>query len=163
LHFREVHVDEKILTALDVARRDKCNTVREWIVRVALKRSVHWNGKISAGSLVQARIDHGRWLADCECGGAEYVDPGDPIFFCLACGNRAQAGAARLVAFPKDAAEIEAVLLARPVEATGHSAFERAMTARPLVPGLGRSWRPGESLAQLRKQNRVMGGIKNGL
>lgn len=147
-------MDEKILTALDVAQRDRCKTVREWIARVALKRSVHWNGKISAGSPVLARIDHGRWLADCECGGAEYVDPNDPIFFCLACGNSAQAGAARLVAFPKDAAEIEMALLARPVEATGSSAFERAMTARPLVAGLERSWSPGESLAQLRQQNR---------
>ena len=147
------------MTALDVAQRDKCKTVREWIARVALKRSVHWNGKISAGSPpVLARIDHGRWLADCECGGAEYVDPSDPIFFCLACGNPAQAGAARPVAFPKNAAEIEMALLVRPVEATGSSAFERAMTARPLVAGLGRSWQPGETLAQLRRQNRE-GGI----
>jgi hypothetical protein len=37
---------------------------------------------------VHARLEHGRWLAECAgCPSAQYVDPADPRFFCVDCGN----------------------------------------------------------------------------
>lgn len=42
---------------------------------------------------VGARVDHGRWLADCPyCPGAELVDLEDLRFFCLSCYNEAAGG-----------------------------------------------------------------------
>ena len=44
------------------------------------------------GKPVKARIDHERLIADCECNGAEYVDPDDLRFFCHSCGNKSNDG-----------------------------------------------------------------------
>ena len=49
---------------------------------------------------VDAEISWGRWIAICECGGAEVVDPDDPFFFCLSCENEKQNGKLRPVNFP---------------------------------------------------------------
>ena len=32
-----------------------------------------------------ARIDAGRWLADCTCGSAQIISPTDPRFYCVVC------------------------------------------------------------------------------
>lgn len=87
-----------IITARTIALKDRC-TVREWLQRAAARKRM----KISftpADKPVVARIDHGRWIADCECNGAEYVDPGEPIFYCLSCGNTEYQGHVRPVVFP---------------------------------------------------------------
>ena len=84
---------------------------------------------------VKAEVNHGRWLVRCpSCSGAEEADPGEPIFYCLSCGNADSAGHIMMVMFPDDRAEIEAALLARPDIGT-------------------RNWAPGESLQDLAKEN----------
>lgn len=86
---------------------------------------------------VVARVNHNRWIADCECGGAEAVADGFP-FFCFSCHNQRHGGRARLVQFPPDAA-----------------AIERALLKRPDI--LARNWLPTETLDDLHAQNSVLG------
>lgn len=113
-----------------------------------------------SGKPVVARIEQGAWLADCECGGAMFIDPDEPVFFCCNCGNRANAGKARPVTVPdaETRAEIERLLLERPVnDMAGLNDLERAGLARPLIVtergGLARNWTPDETLDELRRQN----------
>jgi len=111
-----------------------------------------------SGAAVRARIDQGRWIADCECGGASFVDPDFQSFMCFSCGNRENGGRARPVEFPADRAAIEAVILARPVnDMAGLTDTDRAGMARPMIivdgkGGLARNWLPGETVADLREQ-----------
>ena len=81
---------------------------------------------------VAARIDAGRWLADCPvgCGGAEMVSAADPVFLCVSCGSDDKWWP---VTFPADRAAIEAEI-----------------TKRTNVNGW--AWTPGETLAQLREE-----------
>lgn len=55
------------------------------------------------GQQAYARINHGRWVADCPCGSAQVVTPTDPRMACTECGY----GWVQLV-FPADPAEAEA-------------------------------------------------------
>ncbi|MEU9661935.1 hypothetical protein [Streptomyces chartreusis] len=55
------------------------------------------------GHTIYARINQGRWVADCPCGSAQVVTPTDPRIACTECG----AGWFRLI-FPKDPAAAEA-------------------------------------------------------
>jgi hypothetical protein len=88
---------------------------------------------------VKAEINHGRWLARCPfCSGAEEADPGEPIFYCLSCGNADNGGHIMMVMFPDDRDKIESVLLARFNIGT-------------------RNWTPGESLQDLVKENKEHG------
>ena len=79
---------------------------------------------------VLARLDAGRWIADCPmgCGGAEKVSQADPVFLCLSCGSDEKWWP---VAFPKTIKAIERELTKR--------ADPHAWT-----------WRPGEGMAALR-------------
>lgn len=81
---------------------------------------------------VAARVNAGRWIADCECGGAEYVDDQVRVFMCAACFNRADGSVWRRVIFPASPARraIEAVLLARPDAVTRH--WDVSMRVRDL-------------------------------
>ena len=92
---------------------------------------------------VAARVNAGRWIADCptpDCHGAEYVDPGALMFFCCECRNAPTAHQPIRVAMPADRlrGQIEKALLERPVPAT-------------------RNWRTGETVAQLRAENKAHG------
>ena len=70
----------------------------------------------AVGPSVEARLNHGRWIADCpDCAGAQFVDETEPIFFCLACGNVEARGQFRRVKFPRDKAKIEGRMNARPM------------------------------------------------
>lgn len=92
-----------------------------------------------AGEPVPARIDANRWIVDCpDCGSAEFAFVDDPRFLCTNCLNAAVGGACRPVRFPRNREAIEATLLRRPVPRT-------------------REWRPGESVADLARQNRDHG------
>lgn len=125
------------------------------------------------GEPVLARIWQGQWIADCDiCGGALFVNPDEPIYFCFGCTNRANGHALRPVKFPSEAdrLEIEAMLLARPVDdMAGLTDLERVGLARPLLYqeiehpngtkelfGLARNWTPDETLDDLRQQNKVV-------
>ncbi len=86
---------------------------------------------------VLAYVNHGRWLGKCECGGAEYVEPDQPIFMCCSCWNAGDAHLWRPVVFPEEQRTIEALLLVRPAEA--------------------RNWVPGEGLGDLAAENEAHG------
>ena len=101
----------EIVTARTIARRDGVQTATDWLRKAAARKGVRIPAVI-AGTAVIARIDHGRWIADCECKGAEYVDPEEPVFFCLSCLNAGNNGQMRPVKFPPASAraKIEAEL-----------------------------------------------------
>lgn len=117
---------------------------------------------------VYARIELGQWLADCECGGCEFVSPDEPIFFCFSCANRDDANMLRTVVFPPvlERAQIEMLLLQRPInDMRGLDDMERAHMARPLIVTetpegaiipLTRTWNVGESIEHLMEENLVI-------
>lgn len=81
---------------------------------------------------VKARLDAGRWIADCPmgCGGAEKVSQADPVFLCLSCGSDEMWWP---VAFPR-----------------AIRAIEEEVAKRGDVHGW--AWNPGEGLATLRAE-----------
>jgi hypothetical protein len=73
---------------------------------------------------VAARVDHGRWVGDCNlwdaatgqtCLNAQALDPDDERFFCIACHNADIGGRWRPVTWPADIAAVEAPLEELPV------------------------------------------------
>ncbi|MEU0393804.1 hypothetical protein ABZ208_13675 [Streptomyces sp. NPDC006208] len=62
------------------------------------------------GPPTMARIDAGRWVADCPCGSAQVVTPEDPRMFCVECLPSAWLR----VRFPTDVAAAEATVAAKP-------------------------------------------------
>lgn len=151
---------DRILTARDYAKIENFRSVKERIQG----RCERAQGMIDTpfedvkpkGKAVKAEINAGRWIANCECGGAEAVDPEEPIFYCFACGNAANQGKPRPVVFPENTDEIEVLLLQRPVTFTnGTNEIARMVNAIPV--GYPRSWRPDETIEDLKQQNREMG------
>ena len=155
---------EKIITALDYAKREGASTVRERIALLCQKRvernllDTPMKGE-PTGKVIKAEINFGQWIAKCpDCNGAEAVDPSEPIFYCFSCGNYKQNGRPRKVEFPKDREEIEKLVLARPIKiGMGTHNIERVTLAKPTIwtkfGPLSRSWVPGETVADLKKQN----------
>lgn len=95
---------------------------------------------------VPAYINEGRWVAECPvdgCGGAILVSEKTPLFLCPECGSPENGNNWYAVAFPADKAVIERVLLKRPSRVP-----DRAKT---------RHWRPGESVDDLKRENRERG------
>jgi hypothetical protein len=96
--------------------------------------------EVEAGFFAGALGWQGRWLARCpteDCSGAQVVTAKEPFFLCLDCFNRDNEGQWFKVRFPRSKARIEAVLLKRPPK--------------------NRNYRPGETLEQLRAENRAHG------
>jgi len=99
------------------------------------------------GLAANAYINHGRWVVNCpdpECAGAEVVDPSDPVFMCLSCGNLKNKdieGRIRLysVRFPHNKLQIEKALLER---------------KDPCV----RNWHTEETVDKLKQENKAHGG-----
>lgn len=87
-----------------------------------------------SGDPVIAMVNHNRWIAQCECGGAEVVDPDLPNFYCFSCFNVFNEGYARTVDFPHYHAAIDKVLSLRDDPFT-------------------KNWIPGETIGELRAQN----------
>lgn len=89
-----------------------------------------------------ARVNAGRWIADCPfgCGGAEYVDLSNQLFFCCECRNAPVGNApVRVALAAKDElSTIEASLLERPDPRT-------------------RNWTPSEDVSALQIENLDMG------
>jgi hypothetical protein len=92
-------------------------------------------GELDSSIETPARIDHGRWVADCPfCPGAQIVTPTDPRFLCAGldgCANVPVAGAYVRVIFPDQ-------------KTVGH--IEAALRARPAIHA---HWLPGEPVALL--------------
>lgn len=112
--------------------------------------------EVPAGEPLLARIHRGQWIADCECGGATFVDPEWPFTYCFTC--RQNGDHIRPVTFPENWKEIERVILERPVnDRAGLTDLERAGLARPMIlvedkGGLAREWGPHETVADLHAQ-----------
>jgi len=75
-------------------------------MREVFRRLARWSGhrivdEMAEDAPVMATWDGDRWVAVCECGGAEVVDPGEPVFFCCSCGNAGVGGRWRPVKFPE--------------------------------------------------------------
>jgi len=161
----------RIITAKDYCQRDRVGSVKERIVKLVgifnKKRNIAMRVQVDklAKRSVFARIELGQWCADCECGGTEFVDPDEPIFFCFSCGNRTDNGIVRPVVFPstEDHMEIERLVLERPVDdARGLDDMERAHMAKAIVYleaedgkllPLTRTWNPGEPISNLISEN----------
>ncbi len=81
---------------------------------------------------VLARVNHGRWVVDCECNGAVLAfDEG--LFMCGSCFNAGHKHKYRRHIFPKARKAIELALLQR--------------------PELNRNWYPGETVTKLKAEN----------
>lgn len=159
-------MSSSLITAKHLAIRENFANTAERIERQRMQfMHVHplADQKKGGGAEVRpvlARVDFGRWLADCECCGAEYVDPEYPLFFCNSCGNQEFNGQLRPVEFPEEPERtaIEKVLSKRPVDNNrGVDEVQKAVLSRPLIPGLARNWNPGEGISDLKSQNRKAG------
>lgn len=145
---------DKIYTSDDKAREKGFNSYRELVIVLGKETGKKWTGKFCT-SVVYARVDFGRWLADCECGGASYVSPLDTdFFFCVTCGNASNKGNARCVIFPPNIEEIEKELLERKVKVRlGTFGTDAALNSTGV---LSRSWTPGETIETLKHQREIM-------
>ena len=158
---------DHIITAKDYCERDGVPDVLARIMKIRneFQRKRHNPMKINfdktAMRTVSARVEMGQWIADCECGGCEFVTPDEPIFFCFSCANRDDANMLREVVFPPEREEIERALLERPVDdKRGLDHMERAGMAKAMIfvevggkqLPLTRSWDVGETLEILHAQ-----------
>lgn len=157
---------DRILNGADRAKELGFKSYREWIMSLAEQTGYPWDGESWSDSAVYARVDFGRWIADCEMGHASYVDPNDDLFYCYMCGNEPTHGAARHVIFPENRGEIEQELCRREVKlGIGLpknllvQPTQVAMNSRGVIhPMLNRSWVPGETVEMLAIQRMQMEG-----
>jgi len=82
----------------------------------------------SSGVLVPY-VNWGRWVADCVCGSGVACDPAWPLGLCLECGSRYE------IDWPSSRRAIEQALVPRHVR--------------------NRHWVPGETVADLRAENKA--------
>ena len=86
---------------------------------------------------VYARLNWGRWIADCpDCNGAEMVYEGR-AFICGSCFPAYLGGTKHEVVFPPEKAEIDRAVLGRPVA--------------------NMNWERGETVAFLKRDNKIHG------
>lgn len=166
--------NQGVITAMDIAKRDGFKTHHAWIM--AKSRSLYQRNQLPAlctgevaGDSVEAFLDWGRWSAPCpNCGGTEYVDPGERIFFCFSCANGDNDRHIRPVEFEPNRVAFEVEIMKRPVNPPqGLGPIEAAMMSRPpiVVPGEGRlhrSWpldhdKGKMTLKQIRELHRMVG------
>lgn len=156
---------DHILTAKDLSPTGK---PRDWMLKLKTDIERRRGVKIVvrdtlAKSPVYARIYRGHWIADCDvCGGAMFVSPDDPVFFCVECFNKKDNGKLRPIIFPDNRQEIERAILERPVnEFAGVTESERAGRASITAGGqvFTRDWMPGETAEMIREQNAVINGL----
>jgi hypothetical protein len=98
------------------------------------------DAEIESADFAGALGVQGRWLARCPaegCNGAEEVTGEEPYFLCGSCFNRDNNHQWMKVKFPRNRQAIEDTLLKRPAR--------------------NRNYKPGETLTQLRNENRARG------
>lgn len=155
-----------IITLENLVERDHRRDVRDWILWMceksiaAGKIRCRWDGQSVQGDPIQAFVNSGRWLARCkECKTPIYVSWRISVLYCPECSNGGSVSAWP-VEFPENRQEIEAELMKRAVVSSLgvplRNEIELALHSRPLVPGLGRDWLPGESVEQLRAEALTM-------
>ena len=111
--------------------------LRAHMVRGTLSQTAHTGvttNKISDTAPLKAYVNHGRWVVDCECGGAEFAfDEG--LFMCQCCWNAKHSNQLRRVLFPRNRSKIEITLMMR--------------------PELNRNWYVGETIVKLEAENKA--------
>jgi hypothetical protein len=152
---------DKILDGNDFARLQGFSDLRDFLRKKKYAGyDTPYQDVAPEGKPVTAFVSFGFWIAQCECNGAEYVAEGQP-FYCHSCGNADNGGKPRLVIFPHDKAQIEKLLLSRPViNGNGRNIFERVQRQRALVQTeygwLTRTWLPSETTKDLAAQNKEL-------
>lgn len=143
------HVEvEPVMFAAGVLSRTK-QQIREqlrdvgWIPieKVALLELELGDANDPVDAPLSAIVNGGRWIAQCECGGAEHVDPTTRLFMCGSCFNAKHDHRWRMVDLPdgRTMKIVETALLMRPDLGT-------------------RNWLADESVAELVAEN-----VANGL
>ena len=66
------------------------------------------------GTPLRAWVENNRWIARCECGGQETIDPEWPYFYCFSCRNGLNRHRLRPLELPTDWRGVEDALLVRP-------------------------------------------------
>ena len=104
-------------------------------VKMALGVDIPAISAVARAPAIVAHVNHNRWIVSCpDCHSAEYLWPDTPLFLCSNCLNGSVKGRWRKVKVPKE-----------------REAIERALRARP--GPANRNWGPGESVADLVKEN----------
>jgi hypothetical protein len=85
---------------------------------------------------IRVRVNHGRWIAVCPCGGAQLACRTDHRMFCVDCLNAHVDGRWVPVIWPEDVGGVE-----------------DAMAVRPAVL---QNWEPDETVAVLRAENTLL-------
>jgi hypothetical protein len=142
----------KIYTANDISKENGQQSYKDWTIARAIDNK--WIiTKRTSDQTVTARIDFGRWVADCPCGACAYVEPAEPVYYCWNCQNKDVNGDYKTVIFPDNKNEIEAeILLREVVESPSLAPTQAAANAKPKIAGLVRSWNPDETIEKLQKQ-----------
>jgi len=126
----------RIVDLEDLARRGGHETGAAFRRRIAAGRMIRMPAE-TVGE-VAAEVNHGRWIARCPfCSGAELVSRVDAVFFCFSCHMEGNGGRAMRVLFPCNRRQIEVLLEQRPIH--------------------NQHWLPGESKADLARENREHG------
>lgn len=92
-----------MITAKTMAQQMRVKGLDEINAAYARARGKRFHPGEVTGDPVYARIENDRLIADCECSGAEYVDPDDLRFYCHGCENKSNNGAYRPVILPEEA------------------------------------------------------------
>lgn len=137
---------DKIFDAKDYASGIGCADVRSWISKLSSRAGKPWDGSLCK-ELIYAEVNWGRWIAVCECGGAEAVSASYAWFYCCSCGNQSSGGAARPVVFPENIEAIETELSKRNGCVSG-------AICKPEQSELPRDWKPGETVKKLETERR---------
>jgi len=105
--------------------------------RKRIKNRANIRKRTQSSKILQAYINHGRWVVNCPfCNNAEFYW-GDGFFFCSECENRGNGGRLYLVSMPKERNRIEKLLAKRPIE--------------------NQNWFPDEPISKLEEENKEHG------
>lgn len=104
----------------------RVSTLPEWLDAMDARRAAQGQapgprptGEAPDAPPVAARMNYGRWLADCECGSAVLLfraEPAHPWFWDPTCGNARTGGALRPVLWPADLEQIDSNMATVPAQ-----------------------------------------------
>lgn len=101
-------------------------TYEDWVPFILARRLQHklvaQSLSVPTGPEIEPFIQNNRWVAKCECGGAETVDPTEIRYYCLSCTNLLNDHRPRPIAWPEDWRELELIMQARPDPLTRNQA-----------------------------------------
>ena len=103
------------------------------IIPETMKQGITLPHSVLDDKPLEAEINHGRWIVKCECGGAEKAWE-EGLFMCQSCWNGGHKHQYRKMIFPRWRKQVEGLLEKRPLQ--------------------NRNWTLGETLAQLRTENK---------